>query len=374
MDLSELRAELDTLDRELVALAARRAQIVARVAEAKAATGRALFDRNRERVVFDRARDTALAHGLDPQTAHALMTVLIESSHRIQEAVVTVARAEVAPEFHSICIVGGAGQMGRLLGSAFEAAGQTVVSLDADDDLLTAPAIGTSDVVMIAVPMHLASPVAALVGPRLRPDALLCDINSLKRDICSVMLEAHSGEVLGLHPMFGPSVASLSRQKVVACPTRPGPLGEWLIGELGRMGCELVQAQPEAHDRMMAFIQVLMHFSTIVMGEAMRRSGVSVEESLRFTSPIYRLELAFVGRLFTQDPDLYAEIEMANPFGDEVRRHFLEAAAAVDQAVVSGDRVEFGRLFSAVSDWFSDFGDDAMQLSDAIIQSLVARP
>ena len=43
-------------------------------------------------------------------------------------------------------------------------------------------------------------------------------------------------------------------------------------------------------------------------------SGVGVEDSLRYTSPIYRLELAFVGRLFAQDPDLYGEIIRTNSY------------------------------------------------------------
>ncbi len=350
MDLSELRAELDTLDRQLIGLAARRTEIVREVARAKAESGAPLFDRAREKVVFDRAQNAAQSLGLAPDVARALMSVLIEASHRTQEAAAAESAA-TSPEAHySFCIVGGRGGMGGLFHRAFAARGHDVSIVDRGDDLATA------------------------VGPRVRADGLLCDVNSLKSGICDVMARTARGEVLGLHPMFGPSVASMRRQKVVSCPVVSGPLSQWLTTELQRMGCELIESDPTTHDRMMAVIQVLMHFSTIVMGEALRRTGVSIEESLRYTSPIYRLELAFVGRLFTQDPDLYAEIEMANPHGDDVCDSFLEAARAVQQAVKTGNRDEFRSLFNSVSDWFSDFGDDAMTLSDAIIESLVARP
>jgi len=140
------------------------------------------------------------------------------------------------------------------------------------------------------------------------------------------------------------------------------------------MGLEVVYSEPEVHDQMMAVIQVLVHFSTIVMGEALRRTGTSVSDSLKFTSPIYRLELAFVGRLFTQDPDLYAEITMTNPHGAAVRDAFLDAAKALDQSVTSGDRSAFKHQFQAVSNWFSGFGSEAMALSDFIIESLVTKP
>src|SRR5690606_25813695 len=123
-------------------------------------------------------------------------------------------------------------------------------------------------------------------------------VNSLKGPICDVFAEHARGEAMGLHPMFGGTVASLRRQKVVACPVRPGPLGDWLLSELGALGLEVVHATPAEHDRMMAVVQVLLHFRTSVSGGAFRRAGVPVADSLRFTSPIYRLELSVVARLF----------------------------------------------------------------------------
>ena len=140
------------------------------------------------------------------------------------------------------------------------------------------------------------------------------------------------------------------------------------------MGVELVETDPVTHDRMMAVVQVLVHYSTLVMGDALRRTGLDLARSLTFTSPIYRLELAFVGRLFTQDPDLYAEIEMSNPYGHEVRQCFQDAATSLRETIASGDRAAFREAFGQVRDYFQDFGDEAMAVSDWIIDTLVARP
>ena len=271
-----------------------------------------------------------------------------------------------------VCIVGGRGGMGRLFERLLGDRGYVVSIVDRDDDVATDARITEADIVMLAVPMAAAVGVAEIVAPRMRAPSLLCDINSLKRDVCEAMAPA-AGEVLGLHPMYGPSVRSFQGQKVVACEVRSGPLSERVLDDIEVLGATIVRAEPAVHDRMMAVVQVLVHFSTIVMGEALRRTGTGIQDSLRFTSPIYRLELAVVGRIFTQNADLYGEILMSNPYGNEVRTAFVDAAQDIAGLVESGDRDAFIDEFGFIAEWFRDFGPEAMALSDYIIEALVAR-
>jgi chorismate mutase/prephenate dehydrogenase len=385
-DLTRLRDELNRLDRRLLETAARRSEIVRGIAAAKACGGsdgpggtgcggKPLFDRERERAVYARAEAVAGEVGLPARVAHDLMQVLVEASHGIQEEASQAVAAELpAGAARRFLIVGGRGAMGRRLGEALAGRGHAIDVLEADDGRDRAEAVRAAEIVVVAVPMSRARDVTAEIAALVPPDALLCDVNSLKRDVCEAMARACRGEALGLHPMFGPTVRSLRRQKIVVCPVKPGPLAAWLRAELGRMGMELIDSDPATHDRMMAVVQVLVHFSTLVMGEALRRTGVAVEESLRYTSPIYRLELAFIGRLFAQSPDLYAEIEMTNPDGADVRRSFLEAAQRMDEAIAANDRTAFRELFTGVSDYFRDFAGEAMRLSDFVIDSMVRRP
>jgi len=266
--------------------------------------------------------------------------------------------------------------MGKRFCEMFRAGGHQVSVLEADtsDPPSRAEAVRNSDVVMLAVPMHAAVDVARELAPHLGQDALMCDINSLKESVCAVMSDHCAGEVVGLHPMFGPTVHSLKGQKVVVCPVRTGPLTGWLRAELSALGLEEVVSDPTSHDRRMAVVQVLVHFRTLVMGEALRRAGVGIEESLELTSPIYRLELAVVGRLFVQDPDLYAEIEMQNPYGPEIRRAFVGACIDMMSVCDSGDRDRFRAMFGDIRAYFGDFATHAHDLSDQIIESLVEKP
>lgn len=368
-ELEALRAELDVIDRELMATVRRRMDVVRAIGEVKKGLNAPLFHRDRERLVLERARKNAADAGVPPDLGERLLHVLIEASHAAQERV----GGALAPEAdrRRFLLVGGGGEMGRRLGQLLLERGHGVDSYELGDSRTPAQAAASVDIVMLCVSMHHAAQAAREWTLAMPENGLICDINSLKQEVCSIF-EGARCEAVGLHPMFGPTVTSLRRQKVVVCQVRSGPRAEALLEELGRMGAELVHSEAGAHDRMMAIVQVLVHYRTLAMGEALRRCGVPIAETLAFTSPIYRLELAVVGRLFAQDADLYATIERSNPQGAEVRRIFRESAQAVEQAIASPE--DFRALFTQVSEYMGDFGDEALRLSDALIEMLVAQP
>ncbi len=78
--LDQLRADITRIDTELLRLLDQRLQLVARVAQAKAATGASVFDATREEAVLAHAR----AHSADPAEAAALMTTLMRLSRERQ--------------------------------------------------------------------------------------------------------------------------------------------------------------------------------------------------------------------------------------------------------------------------------------------------
>ena len=60
-------------------------------------------------------------------------------------------------------------------------------------------------------------------------------------------------------------------------------------------------------------VQALRHFATFIFGRFLYQRRINLNRTLEFSSPIYRLELDMVGRLFAQDPELYSEIIFATP-------------------------------------------------------------
>ncbi len=367
-DLDELRRRLDEIDARLLGVAKERLEVVAEIKAIKKAEGRHLFDRGREQQVHRRAEERARDIGLDPALGRDLIARLIEASHALQAE----PEGAVVGEARSILIVGGRGRMGGMLGRSFAERGHSIDVLE-KADVVEPSRIAAADVVIVAVPMADAARVAGEVAPHVRADALLCDINSLKTEVCEA-LERSGGEALGTHPMFGPTVRSLRRQKVVLCDVKPGPVARWVEAELGAMGADVIKCSPEHHDAMMGVVQVLTHFGIMAMGRALRASGHALDDTLPFTSPIYRLELAMVGRLFSQKPELYREIMLANPSGAAIRAAFLEQARHLSETLDRGDGEAFVEAFDEVHAYFAGFSEEAMELSDHIIETIMARP
>ena len=98
-------------------------------------------------------------------------------------------------------------------------------------------------------------------------------------------------EVIGLHPMFGPSVRTLEQQTIIVTPARCSKENlSRLTGIFEREGARITITTPEAHDRMMAVVQGLTHFVTLSMAETMRRIGITPADTEPFMSPVYQIE------------------------------------------------------------------------------------
>lgn len=251
--------------------------------------------------------------------------------------------------------------------------GHQVLVVDVDTELTAADAAPVADVVVISVPIDATESVIRSVGPRLREDALLMDVTSIKEAPIAAMLASTRASVVGTHPMFGPNVHSLQGQRVVVCRARGDEWVDWVVRMLQARGLTVQETTPTHHDRMMAVVQVLTHFQTQVLGLTLARLGTPLDETLRFTSPAYLMELYVTARHFDQSPDLYGPIEMRNPATAHVTNAFGAAAKEVADVLASGDRDRFRRLFAEVRDFFGPFTHEALEQSSFLIDRLVER-
>jgi len=368
--LAALRSSLDDVDRALFDAVAERARILEEVAALKAETGAPLFDRLREEEILEAKRAEGVTRGVDPNFIEDLFRLLIRESHRRQREHLL---REPDPETRTVAIIGGGGQIGRFFQGVFEHAGHETLISDVDTALRPIEAAARADVVMVSVPIAATEEVIERVGPHVREGGLLMDVTSLKQGPVDAMLRSARCEVIGAHPMFGPGVEALNRQVVVLCPARAPRWHGWLRSLLERQGAEILETTPEEHDRAMSVIQVLRHFSTMAMGRTLAALGVDLENSLRFASPIYRLELMMTGRFFAQDPELYADIEMRNPHRAEVLEAFEGAVAESAAIVKEADRAAFICDFLEASGFFGDFKDQALRESAFLISKMIER-
>lgn len=367
--LSELRGALDALDHQLLGLLVQRMEIVADIAARKREHRVRIRDLARERRVLDDRCARAVELGLPPESIELVWRQLMLMSRERQAALRAEVPTDVEPK--KIAIIGGEGGMGGSLKTLFTDLGHEVLSADLETDLRPSEAAATGDVVIISVPIRDTRAVIEELGPLVRKEALLMDVTSIKADPMQAMLQSTEASVLGTHPMFGPGVNTYQGQRVVICPGRGDAWHTWAWKMFTARGLVITEATPEEHDSMMAIVQVLHHFKTQVLGLALSRAGVPLEETLRFTSPAYLLETYVTGRHFAQSPELYGPIEMLNPDSQNVIEGFRQAAADLAQILAGGDQSAFDDMFDEVRAFFGGFTEEALEQSGFLIDRLV---
>jgi len=369
-ELEGLRVQIDSIDRQLVELLAQRLQVVQKVTKVKQQHELPTFHPAREENLISTRRAQAADTGLDPDYIEDLFRTVLRHSRVGQ--LDTLGRRGVRPGA-KVLIVGGRGQMGRFFTNWLRRSDYDVRALDRGDWPKVQSLTKDIDLCMLAVPIDLTAEVAAQVGPYLPSACVLTDITSLKRMPLEAMLRSHSGPVLGLHPLFGPATTTMDKQIVVVAPGRHVDQCQWLLDQLTVWGNVLVETSATEHDEIMEIVQALRHFATFAFGQFLRSRRVPILRTLELSSPIYRLELAMVGRLFAQDPELYAEIVFATPERLALLKDFIHSLQQNLAMVESGDKAEFVARFRKIAEWFGPFSEQAMRESTFVVEKLVHR-
>lgn len=351
--LSALRGQIDEVDTALLDLLERRLRLVAEVGEVKGRHGLPIYAPDREREMIARRRGEALGRGLSPDLVEDVLRRCMREAYAHEK---NMGFTRQAPDLGPVVVVGGAGRMGRLWGRMLTLSGYEVRSLDVDDWDRADELVDGAGMVLVSVPIHDTVPVIEAL-PALSPDCLLADLTSTKQGPVEAMLRVHPGPVLGMHPMFGPDVDSFAKQLVAYCPGRDPDAAAWLLEQVRLWGARLHEVSPADHDHAMGLIQALRHFSTFAYGWHLTGEDRSLEELLALSSPIYRLELVMVGRLFAQDPELYADIIMASRDNLALIERYHDRFGEALALLRAGDRDGFVAAFRRIGEWFGPYAE-----------------
>jgi len=263
--------------------------------------------------------------------------------------------------------------MGRLFAGVFRRAGYEVIVSGRATKVTNRQIAKECDIVMVSVPIRNTVEVIAEIAPLMGSGQLLCDLTSLKAAPVAAML-ASRAEVIGLHPMFGPTVRSLRRQTIIVYPARARKeTVDSLLSIFRNEGAVCSVSTPEEHDRMMAVVQGLTHYVTLVIADTIRRLGVNVENTKAYMSPIYAIELSLVGRLLSQDPDLYGSILQENAFVPGVLAACRDAGNELSGIIASRDPEKFNEFFARNTRHFGSYCAEGMAVTDSLIEGLVNR-
>lgn len=363
--LKELRAQIDQVDREMLQLFAKRLQLVAKVGEVKHKHGLPIYAPEREADMLAARRQEAEKIGVPPDLIEDVLRRLMRESYVSEN---NFGFKTVNPSIKKIVIVGGKGKLGGLFARYLQASGYRVEALGSRDWVQAAHIMQGADVVIVCVPIVKTLETIERLKPYLTENMLLTDLTSVKRQPLEKMLEVHQGAVVGLHPMFGPDIASMAKQVVVRCDGRYPERYEWLMEQIQIWGAKVYQVAAAEHDQSMTYIQALRHFATFANGLHLSKQPVQLANLLALSSPIYRLELAMIGRLFAQDGGLYADIIMDKPENLAVIKSLKQSYEDSLKFFENNDKEGFIQAFNQVREWFGDYSELFMKESRQLLQ------
>ena len=283
-------------------------------------------------------------------------------------------------------ILGGTGETGSWFARYFKEKGYKVSVWGPSGKIDVAERLGVrfasdmmaevekSDIVLVSVTIERTVEVIRQVAPRMHPGTLIMDVTSIKSGPVKAMKTyAPKGvEVLGTHPMFGPTMPSLRGQTVILTPVE-GKTGKWQsvmksLFEADGAHVELLDA--EEHDQIMAVVQALTHFAYIGIGAALSALEFDVERSRRFMSPVYEIMIDFVGRILDQNPELYASIQK-NPKAASVRQTFVAECMRLCERADAGDLEGFKQIMCDAAKHYGQT-HDALLRSDRVINERIS--
>ena len=266
----------------------------------------------------------------------------------------------------TVGIIGGKGQLGGWCADLFQQRGYPLLIADRDTEQTNLELVERASIVVVSVPIGVTGDVLREIQGALRPDQLVVDLTSVKTPFVPLM-EASKAEVLSLHPMFAPSLSSKAGQTCIACSVRAGQLSEVFLQVLREEGLRVVSMTPEAHDRMMAVVQGLTHFQAIAAAHCMGELNFDPGQSLESASPVYRLRLAMIGRILAQNPRLYAEIQIFNPFVREALEQLRSSQERLMGFVTAADIDGFVAEFERVRDTLGSFSSESLRALSKLV-------
>ncbi len=361
--LAQLRDEIDELDTQLVEILAKRRRVTSQVGALKSKVGMPIYAPEREARLLASRRKQAEELGVEANLVEDILRRMMRDSYNSQDE---SGYQCISPNTGNIVVIGGQGQLGAIFVDLFKRSDYTVNIIEKDDWQESDIVLSKAALVLVAVPIRITSMIIQKLS-YLPEDCVLADVTSVKESPLYEMMKVHSGPVVGLHPMFGPDVSGLIKQTIITCEGRMPEQYQWLVEQFKVWGAKVYPVSAREHDKAMAMVQVMRHFSTIAYGYHLMTEGAQLNQLVEMSSPIYRLELIMVGRLFAQDPVLYADIIFANNDNISMMKRFAYRFLELLEDVEQGDKDAFVTMFNQVSHWFGEYAEIFLEESKGML-------
>jgi prephenate dehydrogenase len=390
--IPELRKKIDQIDREIAKNLKARVHLCRKIGLTKRQLRIPVRDIKREKEKCISVMSNAESLGLDPHDVRSIHERIVTMCTKVQESTthqfidnsqlsLKSSKGERAmvksnKDLQSCKLritVIGAGKMGQWFAKFFRTQNCSVIVSDKNKNTLakikkelnletcsTTKAIIDADWIFICVPIKDFENVLQEIGPHVRENQVVLDICSLKEHPVRAMHDyIQKGVTLGTHPMFGPDTENLQDKNFILTPTNimekefASTLKVWL----GERGAKVVILSPRNHDDLMSKVLVLPHFLGVAISETLLECA-NLTDTVKVAGPSYMKLLAFAKSVVSQDPNLYASLQVETSGAVGIENLFCRKALKLMEVVKQKDELSF-----------ADKMREASKLLDAITPS-----
>ncbi len=257
-----------------------------------------------------------------------------------------------------VAIIGGSGKMGRWFARHLREEGhEVVISGRTESKVMQArrelgvgvaaniEAVKGAEVVLLSVPIDTFEDIVVELAPHIRPEQVVVDVTSVKvMPVAAMHRHLKTRKLLGTHPLFGPGAQGIAGQNFVLTPTNgeERALADKVRDYLETRGARVSLMTPEEHDDKMTVILGLSHFIAVVVADTLLSSNKSTQATT-LGGITYKVLLTLVESVISENPELYASIQMNLPGVPGIEALFQRKVAAWVELVKSKDRDAFVR-------------------------------
>lgn len=365
-ELAEIRKQIDLVDSELISVFEKRLALVKEVGRIKSEIGTPVYVPERESQLLERRRAEAESKGISPDLIEDVLRRLMRESYGAEDG---AGFKCLNPQVKKIVIIGGRGGMGRIFEKLFVSSNYNVEVMGSRDWDNAAEIFKDASLVIVCVPIDKTEMVIRKLD-FLPNNCILADFTSVKSMPLKTMLEVHKGPVVGLHPMFGPDISTMPKQLVIWAEGRDDEKCMWLYKQMELWGANVLRIDAADHDDAMSYIQALRHFTTYCYGTFLAKENKDLKCLMSLSSPIYRMELMMVGRLFAQDPALYADIILSSRKNIALIERYHKQLGEAIKMLKDCNRDAFIEDFKNARAYFGEYAESFLKESKSLLAKM----
>jgi chorismate mutase/prephenate dehydrogenase len=362
-EIEKLRKKVREVDKEIIKLIGKRLSITKKIGGNKKKKGVPLKDWKVEKEVIKNAMDVASEEGLSHELIKTIMQNIITES-KIQQEILHY--SSYSGDKEDILIIGGLGEMGLWFANFFANQGHNVFIHDVKgkskqfksfDSL--ADAVNEATCILLAIPFEIMPKIIEKII-KLEFKGIVFDIASLKDNSKNTIEKAIRCGIsyTSIHPMFGPSVSTLTDRIICLCDCGNKKATEKVKTFFKDTSATIVKIPLEEHDRIISYVLGLSHIINIIFMKTLKDGEYDYEDLKKVASTTFVSQMGTTKEVITENPDLYYAIQKFNPFKNNLYDRLEQALKYVIESVLKGNKNDFTKIMKEGKKWIQTSEQD----------------